>query len=159
MIKKVEIRPNGTKRVYLDFTDSKSQTRQEFLKDCDVNNIMCKFNRQEQSRYLNSAPNVNGVYGDFSEMTQAGLLEATQMVQGAADAFSSLPAKIRDQFKNDPFKLLGWLADPNNMEEAQKLGLTNSKFQEPSPTSESGGDKPKARQKKQQDLPLDPPEE
>jgi phage internal scaffolding protein len=39
--------------------------------------------------------------------------------------FDQLPALIRDRFHNDPQEMLAFLNDPNNYDEAIKLGLVN----------------------------------
>jgi len=43
----------------------------------------------------------------------------------AQRAFEALPAKIRDRFANSPERFLAFLADPDNLDEAVKLGLVN----------------------------------
>lgn len=39
------------------------------------------------------------------------------------DYFQSLPSKTRDKFGNDPVRMLTWLGDPRNHDEARSLGL------------------------------------
>ncbi len=41
----------------------------------------------------------------------------------AQNSFDSLPSNIRNRFENDPGKLLDFLANEENLSEAQKLGL------------------------------------
>ncbi len=43
----------------------------------------------------------------------------------AQNSFDGLPSHIRNRFKNDPGKLLDFLANPENLSEAQKLGLVD----------------------------------
>ena len=40
-------------------------------------------------------------------------------------AFDDLPAKVRREFDNDPFKFLEFVEDPENVERMAELGLVN----------------------------------
>lgn len=92
-------------------------TRQEFVQECDLNNIM--------KRYAAGMPLPSGsrqpLYGDFSDIPDYA--RAFQIVSDAHDAFMSLPSDVRDRFKNDPAQLMSFLQDKNNFEEGVKLGL------------------------------------
>lgn len=68
--------------------------------------------------------NVNvrqGTYGDISDAPT--FMEALNVVARAQALFEGLPAKLRDRFGNDPAKLLEFVADPENKDEAVKLGI------------------------------------
>lgn len=95
-----------------------SLTRQEFAKEGDVNEIMRKY-----SAGLAPLPtgNRSPMFGDFS----SGLdyQACLDKLIAAQDAFESLPSRVRDRFGNDPARLLDFLADEDNRDEAVKLGL------------------------------------
>lgn len=103
-----------------------SLTQQQFKDDTDVNVIMEKFMKTGQIG-LHVPPMLEG---DFTELPS--YQEALHTVMAANDMFMEIPAKTRLQFENDPQKLMDFLADPNNTEEAIKLGL-KVKAEEPKP--------------------------
>lgn len=116
-MKIIEIRANGTKRVYTK-NEEPSKTDKSWKKDCDVNEIVRRFNKTGQITHLR---NTQGVYADVSEITD--LKTALETVQNAQNAFDSLPAELRKKFDNDPQKMIEYLQDPKNNDEAYKLGL------------------------------------
>lgn len=153
-MKVVKLRKNGSKSVGSDFSKVESKTRQEFKKECDVNNIMSQFSKTKVFTHLNPR---QGVYGDFSDMTQASLLDAVNIVETAVSAFSGLPAVIRDRFKNSPHEFLSWINDPANVDEAVSLGLRSRPDTGPD-AKPPAGDKPKARQKAPKEEPVSEPD-
>lgn len=100
-------------------------TKQSFAAECDINTIM--------KRYMQTgvAPGTKGVgrYGDFSQV--GDYLEAQDIVKNANEQFKALPAVARERFKHDPAKLLQFVMDPKNREEAQKLGLLKDEVKAP----------------------------
>lgn len=116
-MKQVEIRQNGTKRVYTVNTEA-DMADQSFKMDCDVNFIVQKYLKTGQITHL--AKNV-GKYMDVSEIPD--LQTALTTVQKAQEAFDSLPAELRARFANSPVEMVNWLQDPQNDEEAIRLGL------------------------------------
>lgn len=107
----------------LSFDGDDGCTRQEFREECDINVLM--------SRYITRGvvpPSVGiGLYGDFSEV--GDYQEALDTIQRAKAQFDWMDARVRERFKNDPAKLLEFIMDKGNLEEAKKLGLL--KLQEP----------------------------
>lgn len=51
--------------------------------------------------------------------------EALDLIAQADRSFSNLPSKIRNRFENDPVKLIAFLNDSKNRDEAVTLGLIN----------------------------------
>lgn len=120
-MKVIEIRKNGTKRVYT-VNNEPSKTDQSQAKECDVNHIMKKYMKTGQITHL---AKVRGTYADVSAIPD--LNEALSIVKQADESFSSLPAQVRKRFGNDPSQLLEFLKDPKNDEEAIQLGLKESR--------------------------------
>lgn len=116
-MKKIEVRPNGTKRVYT-VNEMPSKTDQSQKKSCDVNEIIAKYKRTGQVTHL--AKN-RGQYADVAEIPD--LLTATVQVQKAQESFNSLPAHIRKRFQNNPIEFVNFMVDPENIEESVRLGL------------------------------------
>lgn len=115
-------RSNGTKKV-TTINNLPSRTKQEFAKDCDVNQIVAKYRKTGSITHVRNS--TNGVYADMTDAP--GFLEATQTVAKARQAFEEIPAHIRNQFGHDPENLMRFLNDPKNHEEAIKMGLMTAK--------------------------------
>lgn len=97
----------------------KSLTKQDGSQQADVNYIV--------KRYLETGepiPQNEPVYGDVSQVPDYQTLLNT--VNYAREAFMELPAALRTAFNNDPAQLLDWAVQPQNQEQAQKLGILPS---------------------------------
>ncbi|QKI28939.1 VP3 [Kummerowia striata gokushovirus] len=95
-----------------------SLTKQSFRDECDINNIMRRYEATGTIDHINRR---QPQYGDFSDVSS--YQEAIDIVTRAEELFSELPARVRDRFNNDPNNLLEFMADPNNKDEAMELGL------------------------------------
>ena len=69
------------------------------------------------------------MYGDFSEPTDYHA--AMQTISLANQQFELLPAIVRERFQNSPAKMLEFLADSNNKEEAIKDCIHRMNFRKP----------------------------
>ncbi len=110
--------------VRVDFTGVKSLTKQSFRDECDANSIMARWHKTGQVDHINSNP---PRYGDFD--TADSYLEALLKVQAAEAEFQNLSAEVRDRMNNDPAVFMGFMQDPENLDEAVELGLV----QKPAP--------------------------
>lgn len=95
-----------------------SLTRQSFNAECNINNIMARFEKTGLAEHLN---NHQGTYGDFTQVSDyhTALLHVVE----AQTLFNSLPSKIRARFGNDPGTYLQFVTDPENLPELRKMGL------------------------------------
>ncbi len=109
-----------TRTPQLDCSKDKIRTKQSFKEECDINKIMKKYRKtgQMDPASMNTREaifaDVSG-YGDYQEMQAK--------IQNASEAFMTLSAEIRTRFKNDPGKLLEFMADDTNIPEARELGI------------------------------------
>lgn len=97
-----------------------SMTKQSFLKECDINNILKEYRVTGQIRHM-SANAAAGAYQDLPEPMD--FQESIHTMQAADAAFSSLPSAVRKRFGNDPGEFLAFMADPANQDELIKMGL------------------------------------
>ena len=98
----------------------KGRTKQSFAKECDINNIIAKYQRTGAIEHFSRhAPR----YGDVSPQT---FHQAMNIVTESTSMFEELPANIRARFDNDPAEFLGFVQDPANQEEMVELGLVES---------------------------------
>jgi len=96
-----------------------SLAQQHFKDECDINNILRQFNI---TGLLPEAP-LSPRYGDFTGVVDYH--SALNQVIAAEDEFMSLPATLRARFENDPARLIEFLNNPQNKDEAVSLGLVN----------------------------------
>lgn len=104
--------------VDLDCSVEPSHTKQEFRDECDINNIMKKYERTGE---LPNMIKENPIYGDFSDPID--LQSAMDIVVHAQTQFNNLDAHIRERFDNSPVKFLEFTSDPKNAQEMAKMGL------------------------------------
>lgn len=105
------------KRVQLECNDP-SRTKQAFQSECDINNIMAKF--QKTGLISHNAKH----QGDYSTLPESlDYHDSLIAIQAAQDSFNSLPSGIRSKFDNDPEKFLNFVEDHNNQDEMIELGL------------------------------------
>lgn len=105
------------------FTTSclQGRTKQADKDGCDINMLMARYvktgNLDHIAKHMPS-------YGDFSIVTD--FKTALDQVNDAQVLFDALPSAVRSRMDNDPAKLLDFMADANNLEEATQLGLVLS---------------------------------
>ncbi|AXH75151.1 MAG: internal scaffolding protein [Microviridae sp.] len=98
-----------------------SMTKQSFKDECDINVIM---RRYEATGILPGMERAVGAR--YIDCRDIDYQEAMILVASAKSAFADLPARLRDRFGNDPAKLMSFLQDERNLEEARELGLVNA---------------------------------
>lgn len=101
------------------------RTKQSFKAECDINNIMAKYQR---TGLLEAVNQHQAQYGD---VTGVDFQSAMQTVALANQMFMDMPSSIRKRFANDPGEFLAFVNDENNRDEAIKLGLIPKPETEP----------------------------
>lgn len=109
------------RRLSKDFSGD-GKTKQSFRQQCDVNTIVEKARKTGLVTHLNAK---KPMYMDVGNVPD--YQTALDIVNKADSQFSALSAKVRERFGNDPAKMLVFLSDPANSEEAIKLGLVERK--------------------------------
>lgn len=94
-----------------------SMTQQHFEPECNINNIMKRFRTTGELPMSSGKP----IFGDFTGITD--YQTALNNVLEAQANFEQLPPLVRKKFENDPGKLDEYLKNPDNKQEAIKLGL------------------------------------
>lgn len=98
------------------------RTKQSFRDECDINNIMRKYNK---TGLLPDMIKANPRYGDFSSVLT--YQESLQVVFEAQKQFENLPANVRARFGNEPAHFLAFANDPQNVSEMVSMGLAIAK--------------------------------
>ncbi len=123
------------KRVAIKFTEP-TLTKQSFKKECDINNIMAKFQRTGAITHVQKNQQN---YGFASALT---FTESMNIVAKGQSMFNELPSSIRTKFDNDPAKFLDFVQDESNADELVELGLANAPPFDPDKSPETGSEEP-----------------
>lgn len=101
--------------------DEPSMADPSFEPDTNVNNVMKRHAGSMESAF--HARRLSGSYADLSNLPN--YQEMLHTVRDAQDTFNAMPADLRKKFDHDPAKLISFLSDPKNKDEAIALGLVN----------------------------------
>jgi len=116
-----------------------SLTKQSFTKECDINNIMAKY---QKTGAIDHVTKHEASYGFASSDDFQTSLE---IVAKGRDMFNELPSSIRTKFENDPAKFLDFVQDNNNQAEMVELGLAHKLQQEQKSTTAKKGEAQKEK--------------
>lgn len=97
-------------------------TKQSFKDECDINNILKKY---QKTGLLDHVNKYQGDYGDYIDAPS--YQEAQNRILDAQYMFMSLPATVREKFKNDPGMFLDFVHDPKNEDAMVEMGLAKPK--------------------------------
>lgn len=102
-------------------SDEKVRTKQSFRKEADINFIMAKALKTGNLADPLVLQSRQVIFGDFA--SRPDFLQSQNRIAVFTSAFEGLPAKTRERFGNDPSRLIEFVRDPENQEEAIRLGL------------------------------------
>lgn len=97
--------------------DAPSRTQQQFKLESDINELVRRFGLTGDL----PTPIRQPQFGDFSNVTDYHT--AMTQLRAAQEEFNSLPAQLRDRFRNDPGRFVDFVLDPENREELADMGL------------------------------------
>lgn len=104
-------------RTGISFVDFPSLAQQQFRDETDINVLVQRFSRTGVPPAPPAPPGV----AEFAEVFD--FQSAMQRVVDARVAFQALPSKIRSRFHNNPAEYVAFFHDPDNRDEALRLGL------------------------------------
>lgn len=96
-----------------------SLTHQSFKDECDINTIVKRFGLTGELPQDYKPP----VSGDFTNVVDYST--AMQAIADANSRFMEMPPQLRERFENDPQRLMDFLDNDKNREEAIQLGIVN----------------------------------
>ncbi|AXL15018.1 internal scaffolding protein [Microviridae sp.] len=120
--------------VGIDFTDCEPLTEQHHKEECDILNIVKKYDKLQidLSQFMFDE-------SDCMDITDAPTyLEAMNQVSEANSLFDGLPARIRARFANSPNHFLEFMQDDRNIDEIEKMGLNAKHLKKAPKTSPEG---------------------
>ena len=106
----------------------KSLTRQDCKDECDINYIL-----QRVGLGTMSLPPVQPFEVDLTNVPN-NYQDMVAAIDDARAQFGRLPSAIRDRFGHDPARLLAFIENAENREEAIKLGLVAKPVEVPAET-------------------------
>jgi len=103
-----------------------SRTKQAFKDECDINNILDRYQKTGIMTHVAGRP---PGFGDFTGVDD--YQSALNKVIEAQASFETLPSKVRARFRNDPGEFLAFVSDPRNTDELVAMGLATKKDVQP----------------------------
>ncbi len=112
-------RKNNRPRVAIFFDHKKhpTRTKQEFKKECDINQIM------KRAKLAGGLPPADPSTLQYGDARGYDFHAAMNLITEAQQRFEGLPASIRNEFANDPARFLDFVQDNTNEERAREMGL------------------------------------
>lgn len=107
----------------------KSYTMQSHRDSTDINKIMAKYVNRGVIDHINQNE------PEYGFATECDFREAMELIIKAQDMFDDLPSEVRLKFQNDPAEFLGFVENPDNIDELRSMGLV----EDGAPTPLSGG--------------------
>lgn len=100
-----------------------SRAQQSFAAEVDINTIVKRFGLTGQLPESVRVPLPEDFYDilDFHS--------AMNVVRQGEEAFAQMPAAVRARFSNDPGEFLDFVNNPENTEEAIRLGIANRRVE------------------------------
>ena len=98
-----------------------SMTEQSHKEECDIHNILRKF---EKTKMITHVSQHAGTYGDY--VNAADFQTAQNVIAEARSMFETVPAHIRELFSNDAAEFLDFIQNDENREEMEELGFDTS---------------------------------
>lgn len=95
-----------------------SMTQQHMGPETDINNIVSKYLRT--GTLGNPSATRQAIFGDF---TAIDYMDMQNAIADIDQQFASLSSKIRRRFNNSAYQLVRFIENPDNRDEAVKLGI------------------------------------
>lgn len=133
-------------------------TQQHFKDAVDINNILAKYRKTGIMEHVKLAKER---YGDFTELGEYAV--HLDKVAKAQQAFESLPAELRNQFKNSIPGFFEYIQQPENHDQCVEWGIfekpTEPKAGTPAAADPSPDSTKSGAQKKPRVTPAAPPQD
>lgn len=114
-----------------EVTYHESMTKQSEMDACDIHNVLKQFSQQGFEALVREKA-ATGQYADLPD--EIDYQNSLNIVLAAQASFATLPSQVRERFANDPARFLDFLANPDNREDAVRMGLVEAPAPEPGPT-------------------------
>lgn len=95
-------------------------TEQRHKAECDINNILRRYNATGELIHANP---LQPTWDDYTNVPE--YRDMLDYINHAQAQFLELPSSLRERFSNNPVKLVEFLSQSANRDEAIRLGLVN----------------------------------
>lgn len=112
-----------TRQPMLAFDDG--QCQQQFKEECDINNILAKYQK------TGAVTHANNRAAEYGFATSLDFRQSMEIVVKAKTMFNELPSTIRRKFGGSPEAFLDFVQNPANASEMVEMGLVETPDQEP----------------------------
>jgi len=104
----------------INFADDPGVTQQQFVNDCDINQIVNKFLRGDDISHYQRAV----IYGDQENLVPENFDYelASDIINQANWQFAQLPAQDRDYFQNDHKNFIDYMENADQYEDSIRRG-------------------------------------
>lgn len=109
--------PFKRRRLSISFPKGERRTKSSFKAECDINNILARFQKTGAFDHMNKHE------ASYGFATGQSFQEAVNTVNQAKQMFADLPSTLRIKFNHDPAAYLEFVQNPDNLEEMAELGL------------------------------------
>lgn len=116
------------RKVEIIFDPAEGLTRQEFQAECNINNIMAKY---QKTGLVDHITKHSPMYGEFDPIDFQTALDT---IKDGEAMFAELPSQARKYFNNDPAEFMTFVQDPDNIDKLVELGLASKPVQAPETT-------------------------
>lgn len=99
------------------------RTKQSFKDECDINNIMARFQQTGLLEFVNKNQ------AQYLDVTGFDYQEAMQTVANANSLFMQMPSALRAEFQNSPQKFVEFCENPENRPRMAEMGLLTPEAQ------------------------------
>lgn len=100
-----------------------TEVQQHLAADTDINRIVARY----MTTGVIPPDQVSQRQAIFADATAVGdYQDMLGVITAVSEEFIQLPSDIRARFENNPARMIDWLSDPSNYQEAVKLGLLAS---------------------------------
>jgi len=106
-----------------EVTTPPSMTKQSFVQECDINNILKQFSATGMLSHVRQGA-AAGRYEDLPD--QIDFQDSMNTIRSAEAAFATLPSKVRREFGDEPSNLLAALGDPAQRDRLTELGILSA---------------------------------
>ncbi len=138
-------------RETIDFSEEEKLTKESMAAECDINNIMKRYEKTGLHDHVNTH---QGDYGDYTQVQDYQI--SLQQIINAKDMFQSIPASIRSRFNNSPKEFLDFVSDENNVPEMREMGLIPAERGEDPPSPDPDPAPSKTAHAKAEPTPANP---
>jgi phage internal scaffolding protein len=116
-----KVKKQKNRKHSISFANETSLTEQSHKAACDIHNIM---RQSQKTGMINHLAQHEGQYMDLAN--RPTFQEANNIIAKAKSTFETVPAKIREQFHNDPGEFLEFIQTPENRAQMLEMGFSDA---------------------------------